>query len=168
MLTKALLILAGLFAGIWLRDTSGALFGLGLPVLSLLTLILAITANRPLSNDSTARIEEAFRKWLDAWSHLCTVSESDRPSVEREMASAAHMILVTANDSVVKSLQAASEQEFNTAAVSRLVLDMRRSLRHAGFMLRPSDVESLLAQTSNATSARATVPRPAASISFLR
>ena len=46
MLSKLFLVLAGLLAGMWLRDATGTLFGVGLPLLALLALILAVAADR--------------------------------------------------------------------------------------------------------------------------
>ncbi|SRR6266496_845047 len=166
MLSKLFLVLAGLLAGMWLRDATGTLFGVGLPLLALLALILAVAADRPARPDSMARMEEAFRQWLDAWSRLQIAPETERASAEQALASAAHMIVVTANDRVVKSLQAATERELSAAAVAQLVLDMRRNLRRAGLTLRPADVEVFLAPRRRGTT-RAGAPGAASPASFL-
>lgn len=151
MLSRIFLILAGLFAGLWLRDGSGTLFTLGFPALSLLALLFAVAATPPsLDRDARGRLEEAFRNWLDAWHRLRTAPDKDRFAVEQALTSAAHAILVTANDRVVKSLLAAMNQQSSPDAVAQLVLDMRRSLRRAGMSVRAEDLAALLTPAGNA------------------
>ena len=167
MLPRFFLVFAGVFTGMWVRDTTGALFGMGLPLLALLAIILAVAGDRPPRTDSTSRLEDAFRQWLDAWHQLRTRPETERAGVERDLASAAHMIVVAANDRVVKSLETATQQELSTAAVAHLVLDMRRNLRRAGLTVRLADLEAVLAPRRRGTTNRTAAPEAASPASFL-
>jgi len=168
MLSKLFLILAGLFAGMWLRDANVTLSDAWLPWLALLAFVLAIVAPpRATEAGSAMRLEEACRHWLDAWQRLRTMPERERTGAEDAMASAAHAIALTANDRVLKSLQVARERDLSVAAVAQLLLDMRRNLRRAGLTIRPAHLGALLAPRRRGTSAPAAAPDTATPPSFL-
>jgi hypothetical protein len=169
MLSRFFLILAGLFAGMWLRDASGTLFNLGFPALSLVSPLFAVAAApTTIDRDARGRLEEAGRQWLDTWHRLRSAPDKDRVAAEQELTSAAHMIALTANDRVVKSLQSAMQQDLSPAAVAQLVLDMRRSLRRASVTLRPADLEALLAPNHRGrNNGRSATPENASPASFL-
>jgi hypothetical protein len=169
MLSKTFLILAGVLAGMWLREANVALASGWLPWLALLAFVLAIaTEPHATAADSRMRLEEACHRWLDAWQRLGTLPERERAGAEDAMASAAHAIALTANDRVLKSLQAAREQDLSVAAVAQLALDMRRNLRRAGLTVRAADLEALLARPRRrATAVPAAAADAAPSRSFL-
>jgi len=169
MLSRFFLIVTGVLAGLWLRTTNLALDAEWLPWLALLALALAvIAAPRPGGGDTKARMEEAYRQWLDAWQRLHLTSEHERLAAERALSAAGHMVLLTAPDRVVKSMQTATNDHLTAAAVARLVLDMRRSLRRAGVSVRVEDFEALLAQRRHAPAEpRPGMLAPAAAASFL-
>lgn len=169
MFSRFFLILAGLFAGMWLNNGSGTLLNVGFPALSLVSLLFAVAA-APTTIDTVARVrlEEACRQWLDAWHRLRSAPDKERAAAEQELKSAAHMIALTANDRVIKSLQAAMQQDLSPAAVAQLVLDMRRNLRRAGMTLRPADLEALLAPSQRGrNNSRSTAPETVSPASFL-
>ena len=171
MLSRFFLILAGLFAGLWLNDSSGTLFNIAFPALSLVALLFAVAAAPPsIDRDARARLEDAYRQWLDAWLALRGSSGQDRTAAESALASARHRIALMGSDRVVKSLQVAASKDLTPAAVADLLMDMRRSLRRAGVTVRPADLEALLAPGNEAPAARAgrAAPQRAASpASFL-
>ena len=170
MRSRFFLILAGLFAGMWLSNGSGTVFNVGLPALFLVALLFAVAAApTTIEGDAKQRLEEACRQWLDAWHRLRSAPDRERVAAEQELKSAAHMIALTANDRVVKSLQTAIQQDLSPAAVAQLVLDMRRNLRRAGITLRAADLETLLGSSprgrNNGGSIAPETARPATLVS---
>ena len=174
MLSHFFLILAGLFAGLWLRDPNGSFYDVGFPVLALVSLLFAFaTAPPSIDRDAKGRLADAFRQWLDAWYRLRTTSERELPAVEEALRQATQTIAINANSIVVKSLRRAMEQELSPAAVAQLTLDVRRNLRSGGVTLRVGDLEPLVAPPPQpatpvaVASVRRSTPANASPASFL-
>jgi len=162
MFSRILLVLAGVFAGMWVRDGRTTLFDLGVPWLALLALLLAIAAEpRVVDVQAKARLEQAYRDWLDAWRRSRTAAPERERALSEDLESATHMIALTANERIVKSLQHAREQDLSAPAVAQLVLDMRRSLRTGGVMLKTADLEAFLAPAAKPVATRHGSPAPA-------
>jgi hypothetical protein len=167
MTSRIFLILAGLFTGMWIQNAAATAGGFTYPALAFVALMLALASAGPsLYKDPTGRLEEAYRNWLDAWHQLQTGQDKDRFAAEQALTSAAHAIVVGANDRVVRSLLAAMNQS-TPESVAQLVLDMRRSLRRAGMSLTAEHLRALLSPTPAATNGRPVVPRAASPASFL-
>jgi hypothetical protein len=169
MLSRVLLVVAGVFGGLWLQPTSVGLNAEWLPWLALLTLALAtFAAPRPVGGDDRARTEESYRHWLDAWLRLRLAQDHERPAAQRALSAAGNAVLLAAPDRVIKSMQAATNDDLAPAAVARLVLDMRRSLRRAGLSVRSEDLEGLLEPRRRVTAEPQSVaPTTAVAASFL-
>ncbi len=145
MFSRILLILSGVFAGMWLHDGSTTLFELGVPWLALLALLLAVAAEpRRVDAHANARLEQGYRDWLDAWHRWRSSPDRERAIAEEALESATHMLTLVANERIVRSLQAARAQALTAGAVAQLVIDMRRTLRSGGVLLTPADLEALL------------------------
>ena len=156
MLSRFLLILAGLFAGMWLRDANGTIYDIGYAAFALVSLLLAVATSPPTNDgDARARLAEAFQKWLLAWHRLSAASERERPAAQESLGEATGAMAIVGNGAVVKSLRRAVEHGLSPRGVAQLALDVRRQLRSGGAALRVDDLEPLLA---------APAPRAAASI----
>lgn len=142
MLSRFLLILAGLFVGLWLRGAEGFLTEIGLPSLALLALILAVVAApRATVGESRQRLEAVFGDWLDAWHAWRSSGDA---TAEAAFRSATHRVLLSAPDRVIRSLQAAERQNWAPGAVAELLVEMRRGTGRVTVTLRPEQVEELL------------------------
>lgn len=156
MLSRFLLIIAGLFAGMWLRDANGTIYDIGYAAFAVVSLLLAVATTPPTNDgDARARLSEAFQKWLLAWHRTNGVSERERPAAEEALRHATSSMAIVGNGAVVKSLRRAVERGLAPRQVAQLALDVRRQLRSGGVALRVDDLEPLLA---------APAPRAAASV----
>ena len=146
MLSRAFLILAGLFIGLWLRGTTAAITEIGWPSLALLALLLAIAAApRTTSSDVRSRLEEACRNWLDALHQLRTANAPVRVDAAGEaLRSAMHGIILLGNDRLVRLLHTAMKDNYSPATLTRVILEMRRSIGRPSITLRPAELEALL------------------------
>ena len=150
MMTRFLLLLSGLMAGLWLRPLDLAASPDVMLLLAVGALLAAlVTTPRGDADDRHVRAEEAYRGWLDAWRHMHTASDADRADAVAALAAAGDRVLLLASDRVVRALRAASDARFATPVVAQLVLDMRRGLRRAGMSVRSADLEALLASPTD-------------------
>lgn len=145
MLSRFLLILAGLFTGLWLRGAEGFLAEIGLPSLALLALILAVAAGpRATVGERRVRLEAVFGDWLDAWSRARHARGEDALIADEGLRAASHRVMLTAPDRVVRSMQAAADAGYSPAAVAQLVMEMRRGTGRVSVTLRPEQLEQML------------------------
>ena len=143
MLSRFLLILAGLFTGLWLRGADGFLAEIGLPALALLALILAVaTGPRSSGGRSRERLEEQCGDWLDAWHRLRSIPGDGR--AEAMLRSATHRLLLSAPDRVIRSLRAAEQTGYEPDAVADLLVEMRRATGRVTVLLRREQIREML------------------------
>lgn len=157
VVSRFLVIAAGLVAAIWLRGGADLVSEVGLPFLALLAAVLAIiVATGDRRTDARTGLVDAYGSWLNAWQAARSLSVAKFSSENEELAAATRSLALLAPDRIVKALLAAERSGFATGAVAHLIIEMRRSLGHPSLTLRPAELERLLGEPAG--SAPATEP----------
>jgi len=144
MLSTIFLILSGLFAGMWIRDGSTTILGLGVPWMALLSLALAAAAQPRATDAATrARLEAVYRTWMEAFRQWAPARQRGGEACDRLIAATDGLLLV-ADYRVVRALRAAMTAGFDATSVATMMLEMRRSLRSGAVLLRATDIQTMV------------------------
>lgn len=148
MLSRLFLILAGLFLGLWLRGSTAAITEIGWPTLALFALVLSIAAApRSASTDVKARLEEACREWLNALHELRGSTTPMRADAAHDaLRSAATGIMLLGNDRLIRLMHATMKDQYSGATLTRMILEMRRSIGRPSITLKAAEIEALLGE----------------------